>query len=107
MKLIKSFTVNHDTLKTGLYVSRKDGNTVTYDLRMKIPNGGDYLTPAVSHTLEHLCAMPLLTPPILTEPRCPVRKSANAAITKVMTLREQKPWRRIITRCFARLPRTI
>lgn len=57
MKLIKSFTVNHDTLKTGLYVSRRDGNTVTYDLRMKIPNGGDYLTPAISHTLEHLCAM--------------------------------------------------
>lgn len=57
MKLIKSFTVNHDTLREGLYISRRDGNTVTYDLRMKIPNGGDYLTPAVSHTLEHLCAM--------------------------------------------------
>ena len=57
MKLIKSFTVNHDTLCEGLYVSRRDGNTVTYDLRMKKPNGGDYLTPAISHTLEHLCAM--------------------------------------------------
>lgn len=57
MELIKSFTVNHDTLKKGVYISRQDKNTVTYDLRMKIPNGGDYLTPAVSHTLEHLCAM--------------------------------------------------
>ena len=56
MELIKSFTVNHDTLKEGVYVSRCDRNTITYDLRMKIPNGGDYLTPAASHTLEHLCA---------------------------------------------------
>ncbi len=56
MELIKSFTVNHDTLKKGVYVSRCDRNTITYDLRMKIPNGGDYLTPAVSHTFEHLCA---------------------------------------------------
>ena len=56
MELIKSFTVNHDVLKKGVYVSRYDRNTVTYDLRMKLPNAGDYLTPAVSHTLEHLCA---------------------------------------------------
>lgn len=57
MELIKSFTVNHDVLKEGVYLSRQDRNTNTYDLRMKIPNGGDYLTPAASHTLEHLCAM--------------------------------------------------
>lgn len=57
MELIKSFTVNHDVLKEGVYLSRQDRNTNTYDLRMKVPNGGDYLTPAASHTLEHLCAM--------------------------------------------------
>jgi len=57
MELIKSFTVNHDVLGEGVYISRCDRNTVTYDLRMKVPNGGDYLTPAESHTLEHLCAM--------------------------------------------------
>lgn len=57
MELIQSFTVNHDVLTPGLYLSRRDRNTVTYDLRMKIPNGGDYLTPAQSHTLEHLGAM--------------------------------------------------
>lgn len=56
MELIKSFTINHDILKEGVYLSRQDRNTNTYDLRMKIPNGGDYLTPAASHTLEHLCA---------------------------------------------------
>ncbi len=56
MELIKSFTVNHDILKKGVYISREDRNTITYDLRMKLPNGGDYLTPACSHTIEHLCA---------------------------------------------------
>ena len=43
MKTIASFTVNHDTLKEGMYVSRIDGDVVTYDIRMKLPNGGDYL----------------------------------------------------------------
>ena len=42
MKTIASFTVNHDTLLPGLYVSRVDGDIVTYDVRMKVPNSGDY-----------------------------------------------------------------
>lgn len=56
MKTIASFTVNHDILEKGLYVSRVDGDVVTYDLRMKKPNGGDYLTSGTLHTLEHLLA---------------------------------------------------
>lgn len=56
MNKISSFTVNHDTLKEGLYISRIDGDTVTYDLRMKIPNGGDYLENGAIHTIEHLFA---------------------------------------------------
>lgn len=56
MKTIASFTVNHDTLKKGMYISRIDGDVVTYDLRMKKPNGGDYLTNGAMHTLEHLLA---------------------------------------------------
>lgn len=56
MKTIASFTVNHDTLEKGMYVSRIDGDVVTYDLRMKKPNGGDYLTNGAMHTLEHLLA---------------------------------------------------
>lgn len=63
MERIKSFTVNHDTLTEGVYTSRRDRNTVTYDLRMKVPNAGDYLTPAISHTLEHLCATYLRNAP--------------------------------------------
>ena len=56
MKKIASFTVNHDKLKKGMYVSRVDGDVVTYDIRMKLPNGGDYLSGAAAHTLEHLLA---------------------------------------------------
>ena len=56
MKTIASFTVNHDTLTEGMYISRIDGDVVTYDIRMKIPNGGDYLPTPAAHTIEHLFA---------------------------------------------------
>lgn len=56
MKTIASFTVDHDKLGKGLYISRIDGDVVTYDLRMKIPNGGDYLEMPAAHTIEHLFA---------------------------------------------------
>ena len=56
MKKIASFTVNHDTLEKGMYISRIDGDVVTYDIRMKKPNGGDYFAMNAAHTLEHLFA---------------------------------------------------
>lgn len=56
MKKIASFTVNHDLLTRGMYISRIDGDVVTYDIRMKIPNGGDYLSPSAMHTIEHIFA---------------------------------------------------
>lgn len=56
MKKIASFTVNHDTLTKGMYISRIDGDVVTYDIRMKLPNGGDYLSTGEAHTFEHLFA---------------------------------------------------
>ncbi len=56
LRKIASFTVDHDKLRPGLYVSRVDGDCVTYDLRMKTPNAGDYLGPGALHTLEHLIA---------------------------------------------------
>ena len=56
MKRISSFTVNHDKLNPGIYVSRIDGDVVTYDVRMKRPNGGDYLSTESMHTIEHLFA---------------------------------------------------
>lgn len=56
MKKIASFTVNHDTLTEGMYISRIDGDVITYDIRMKKPNGGDYLANGAMHTFEHLFA---------------------------------------------------
>lgn len=56
MKKIASFTVNHDTLTPGIYISRVDGDCVTYDIRMKTPNKGDYLSTGEAHTIEHLFA---------------------------------------------------
>ncbi|MCI5845840.1 MAG: S-ribosylhomocysteine lyase [Oscillospiraceae bacterium] len=58
MKTIASFTVNHDVLKQGIYVSRVDGDVITYDIRMKVPNNPeqDYLEDNALHTFEHLFA---------------------------------------------------
>lgn len=56
MKQIASFTVNHDVLEKGMYLSRVDGDVMTYDIRMKKPNSGDYLGNGELHTLEHLLA---------------------------------------------------
>ena len=56
MKKIASFTVNHDTLEKGMYISRIDGDIITYDIRMKKPNGGEYLSMRSAHTFEHLFA---------------------------------------------------
>ena len=39
-----------------MYLSRIDGDVVTYDIRMKKPNGGDYLCMSAAHTFEHLFA---------------------------------------------------
>ena len=58
MKTIQSFTIDHDILGKGMYTSRVDGDAVTYDIRMKVPNNpeNDYLVPAAAHTFEHLFA---------------------------------------------------
>ena len=60
MKKIPSFTINHNTLLRGIYVSRKDsvgGDTVTtFDIRMKEPNREPALHPGALHTIEHLAA---------------------------------------------------
>ena len=56
MNKIESFKINHDILERGVYVSRIDGDVITYDIRMKKPNGGDYLAPDAMHTIEHIFA---------------------------------------------------
>lgn len=39
-----------------MYVSRIDGDVITYDIRMKKPNRGDYLSNGALHSFEHLFA---------------------------------------------------
>lgn len=56
MEKIASFTVNHDTLMPGAYVSRIDGDITTYDLRFIKPNTPPFLPNPVMHTIEHLFA---------------------------------------------------
>ena len=56
MKRIESFCVNHDKLTPGMYVSRIDGDAITYDVRMVVPNAGVYLENDGIHTFEHLFA---------------------------------------------------
>ena len=56
MKRIESFCVNHDKLKPGMYVSRIDGDAVTYDIRMVVPNAGVYLENDVLKKLYNLFA---------------------------------------------------
>ena len=60
MKKIPSFTINHERLLRGIYVSRKDnvgGDIVTtFDIRMKEPNREPAIHPGALHTIEHLAA---------------------------------------------------
>lgn len=56
MEKIQSFQVDHTRLLPGLYVSRTDGDAVTYDLRVKRPNTGDLLSNEQIHSFEHLFA---------------------------------------------------
>lgn len=60
MEKITSFTIDHNLLQPGLYVSRKDkvgAETVTtFDLRLTSPNEEPVMNTAEVHTIEHLAA---------------------------------------------------
>ena len=117
MKQITSFTINHDYLKPGMYISRVDGDVVTYDMRMKLPNNpaGDYLEDNALHTFEHLFATyvrntPLsdgvvyvgpmgcrtgfyfLTRDTVSPERFPAASAKSAATTLPMIWRAQRQW---------------
>lgn len=67
MDKIPSFTIDHERLLRGIYVSRKDnvgGETVTtFDIRMKEPNREPVLHQGAIHTIEHLAATYLRNDP--------------------------------------------
>lgn len=60
MKKIASFTIDHNRLSRGIFVSRQDnvgGEVITtFDIRMKEPNREPAMQQAALHTIEHLAA---------------------------------------------------
>ncbi|MDE5842622.1 MAG: S-ribosylhomocysteine lyase [Muribaculaceae bacterium] len=61
MEKIPSFTINHNVLEPGIFVSRRDvtpsGDVLTtFDIRMTRPNRELALSPQALHAIEHLAA---------------------------------------------------
>ena len=71
MEKITSFTIDHNLLQPGLYVSRKDkvgAETVTtFDLRVTSPNEEPVMNTGEMHTIEHLAATYLRNDPVWKE----------------------------------------
>ena len=56
LERIKSFEIDHNLLEPGFYISREDGDIITYDLRTRKPNAGDYMSNLAMHSVEHMFA---------------------------------------------------
>lgn len=64
MERIKSFEIDHNLLEPGFYISREDGDVITYDLRTRKPNMGEYMDNATMHSLEHMFATMVRNSPV-------------------------------------------
>ena len=56
MQKIASFQIDHRILLPGMYISRVDGDITTFDLRVRRPNAGDYMSHLEMHSAEHMFA---------------------------------------------------
>ena len=61
MEKIASFTIDHEKLLRGIYVSRVDttphgDKLTTFDIRLTEPNRQEAVSPRALHTIEHLAA---------------------------------------------------
>lgn len=61
MEKIASFTIDHEKLLRGIYVSRRDKTPsgdilTTFDIRLTEPNRQKAVSPEALHTIEHLAA---------------------------------------------------
>ena len=56
MERIASFSVDHDKICPGMYVSRIDGDITSFDLRTRTPNAGNYMDNVTMHSVEHMLA---------------------------------------------------
>lgn len=69
MKKIASFTIDHERLEPGVFVSRKDttpsGDVITtFDIRLTRPNREPAMSPEALHAMEHLVATFLRNHPV-------------------------------------------
>jgi len=68
MEKIASFTIDHNRLLPGIYVSRqdsfKDVVLTTFDVRITRPNFEPVINTAELHAIEHLCATYLRNHPV-------------------------------------------
>ena len=69
MDKIPSFTIDHQRLLRGIYVSRKDRTIsgdilTTFDIRLTEPNRMKAISPEALHTIEHLAATFLRNHPL-------------------------------------------
>lgn len=56
MEKIASFKIDHLNHPAGIYLSRRDGDVYTYDVRICAPYSDPLLTNAQMHSLEHVLA---------------------------------------------------
>ena len=56
MEKIASFKIDHLNHPAGIYLSRRDGDVYTYDVRICKPYSDPLLTNAQMHSLEHVLA---------------------------------------------------
>ena len=68
MEKIASFTIDHEKLLRGVYVSRKDKTPggdclTTFDIRLTEPNRMAHVSPQALHSIEHLAATYLRNEP--------------------------------------------
>ena len=56
MEKIESLKIDHLNHPAGIYLSRRDGDICTYDVRICKPYADELLTNAEMHSLEHLLA---------------------------------------------------
>lgn len=56
MEKIESFKIDHLNHPAGIYLSRRDGDIYTYDVRICKPYADPLLSNAEMHSLEHLLA---------------------------------------------------
>lgn len=68
MELIQSFSVDHNLIVPGIFVSRVDnvggGQVTTYDIRVTRPNREPAVDVAAMHSLEHIIATYLRNDPV-------------------------------------------